>query len=66
MSLTTDDIRERAAKVLGWTFTETCQFSLLMLREMVRGKDDKLAQEISDLVQSGQHIFGERIPNRRW
>lgn len=53
-------LRQRAAEVLGWTPAEAGQFSLQMLREMVRHKDPRLAEEISSLVQSGQHIFGER------
>lgn len=55
-----NEIRARAAELLGWTPAEVGQFSLQMLRELVAHKDPKLAEEISSLVQSGQHIFGER------
>lgn len=54
------NLHERAAEVLGWKVEETRQFSLLMLREMVRDKDPQLAKDIERTVNSGQHIFGAR------
>lgn len=62
-------LHERIAAVLGWTVKETQGFSLQALREMVRAKDPRLAEEISGVVQRGDHIllgyekWGKR---RRW
>ena len=53
-------IRSRAAQLLGWTPAEVGQFSLLMLRELVKDRDPKLAEEISATVAGGHYIFGER------
>lgn len=53
-------LHERIATVLGWTVGETQTFSLLILRELVRPLDAKLAAEIAEVVLSGEHIRGER------
>ena len=40
---------------------EDCQsFSLQALRDLVRPIDVKLANEITNLIQTGQYIIGER------
>lgn len=54
-------LKERIAKALNWTVEDTHGFSLSSLRELVRTVDPKLAAEISDLIQSGRHIIGERL-----
>ena len=48
-----DKVRDRVAKVLGWTPEEARQFSLQMLREMMRGKSWKLAHELTLLIEQG-------------
>lgn len=50
-------LHERIAAVLGWSVKDTQGFSLSMLREMVREKDPQLAQETSDIIQGGGHIY---------
>ena len=60
-----DPIHERAAELLGWTVTECRSFSLAMLRDIVRDRDRKLADDISAVIDGGQHIMGEPAVNRR-
>jgi hypothetical protein len=50
-------LHTRIATALGWTEREVRSFSLLTLREILRPKHPKLAEEITRLVASGQHIF---------
>lgn len=59
-------LHERIAAVLGWSVKDTQGFSLSMLREMVRGKDPQLAQEISEAVQSGKHIYQGGLGEARY
>lgn len=60
----TDELRERIAKVLGWSVEDTKGFGLNMLVEMVRGKDAKLHGELRRLLQSGGHFFGPPLKAR--
>ena len=55
------DIHERAAELLGWTVAECRSFNLVMLRDIVRGRDQKLADDISTVIDGGQHIMGESL-----
>lgn len=55
------DIHERAAELLGWTVAECRSFSLAMLRDVVRGRDQRLADDISAVIDGGQHIMGEPL-----
>ena len=50
-------LHARIAGALGWTIEETRQFSLVALRDLVRPVDPKLADEISEVVQSGRVIL---------
>lgn len=50
------DLHERIAKCLGWTTDEVRSFSLASVREMVRGKDDALHDEISLVIQQWLHL----------
>ena len=52
-------IRERIAKVLGWSIEDTRSFSLAALRDFVRPKDMQLAEDISGIIQRGEHITKE-------
>lgn len=58
------NLRERIAKTLGWTIEQTQQFSAQTLRELVRGKDDKLVTLISTEIRNGSYIKPES-PSRR-
>lgn len=51
-------LHERIAEVLDWTVPDTQGFSLATLRELVRGKDPALADEVSAVIRSGRHIIG--------
>lgn len=53
-------LHARIAEALGpkWTEKDARSFSWLTLREMVREKHPKLADEITALVASGKHIYG--------
>lgn len=53
-------LRQRIADALGWSFEDTLCFSLPSLRELVRPKSNKLADEITQLVKSGEILIGER------
>lgn len=50
------DLHARIAACLGWTEQEVKSFSLATVREMVRGKDAALYDEISLVIQQGLHI----------
>jgi hypothetical protein len=50
-------LHTRIATALGWTEREVRSFSLLTLREILRPRHPKLADEITGLVASGKHIF---------
>jgi hypothetical protein len=52
--------------VLGWSVKDTYSFSLPALRDMVRGKDDKLHHDISMTIEKGEHLIGKPIRRRRW
>lgn len=45
-------LRERIAATLGWTVQETMMFSIPTLREMVRGKSEKLTHECTLFIAS--------------
>lgn len=57
MKLQVDPIHERAAELLGWTVTECRSFNLRMLREIVRDKDRKLADDISAVLYGEHHVL---------
>ena len=54
-------LHERIAVLLGWTVAEAQSFSLQTLRELVRPRSSKLAQEITDEVRSGRYILGAAL-----
>lgn len=60
----TNELRERVAKVLGWTVADTNGFGLSTLMELVREKDAKLHGELRALQQSGGHLFGPALKAR--
>jgi len=49
-------LRERIAQALGWSVEDTQGLSFQTLRELVRDKDPKLAEEISRVIRSGAYI----------
>jgi len=51
-------LHQQIAKALGWSEEDTKKFSLQMLREMVRGKNPKLAYEISRAIRTGSYLTG--------
>lgn len=53
------DLHERIAHVLGWTVEQVRGFSLLALRDLVRGFSPKLADEISRQQSTGHVITRE-------
>lgn len=60
------DIHERAAELLGWTVAECRSFSLRMLRDVVRGRDQKLVDDISAVLDGEHHVLETvRKPRRR-
>jgi len=50
-------MHERIAKALGWEVKEVQSFSLQTVRELVRRVDPALAEEISEVVRTGSHIY---------
>lgn len=64
MKLQVDPIHERAAELLGWTVAECRSFNLRMLREIVRDKDRKLADDISAVLDGEHHVL-ERVRKPR-
>jgi hypothetical protein len=51
------DLHKRIAAALRWTERDAQSFSLLTLRDLVRPVSPKLADEIAEVVRSGQ-VFG--------
>lgn len=54
------DLHARIALALGWPESEVRRFSLLTIREMLRGKHPKLWTEVTVLVESGKHLYQEK------
>jgi hypothetical protein len=54
-------LHARIASALGWPRTDAESLSLAALRELVRPSHPALAEEISTLIQGGQHVAGKRI-----
>jgi hypothetical protein len=52
-----EDIRSRIARALGWSEADARSLSLQALRDIVRPVDSGLAQEITDRVASGRVLF---------
>jgi len=50
-------IRDRIAEVMKWDRKGVDSFSLPALQSFVRGKDNKLDQDLKDIIESGQHLF---------
>lgn len=50
-------LHERIALALGWSKRDVRSFSLLTVREMLRPKHPKLYDEVTRLVESGDHIY---------
>ena len=57
MKLQVEPIYERVAELLGWTVAECRTFSLQMLREIIRDKDRKLADDISAVLYGEHHVL---------
>lgn len=53
-------LHERIARALGWTVKDAQSLSMAALRDLVRPVDPCLAEDISDHIQSGRYILGER------
>lgn len=60
-----ETLHARIARCLGWPVEDTKQFPLQGLREMIREKSPKLAEEISTAIRSGSYIIGEPLRPRR-
>lgn len=50
------DIHERIARALGWSLADVRSFSLPSLREIVRPVSPKLADEITRIIRTGEHL----------
>jgi hypothetical protein len=59
-----EEARDRIAELMGWTREGTDKFSLPQLKEFVKGKDPKLDQQLSEIIESKSHFFGEPIRGR--
>lgn len=58
-------IHDRIAKALGWSDAEVRSLSMASLREIVRAADPSLASEISDTIQTGQHVTTNPTRSRK-
>jgi len=58
--VTVEEIKERIAKVMGWSRKDVDSFSLPAMREFVKGKDEDLDHELEDAIRSGAHLFVEQ------
>ena len=64
---TVDALHERIAKILGWKIPDCRNFSLKTLRELIREKNPRLARQIQEVVDSGEHLFHQpEKKRRRW
>jgi hypothetical protein len=52
-----DDLRDRIARVLGWSAKDVDSFSLPTLRELIRPKHPQLVAEIDETLRTGAHLF---------
>jgi hypothetical protein len=64
MTTFTDELRERAAGLMGWTFEESTALSLPTLASLVRGKDPELDVALAKHIRLGLHWF-EKPPRQR-
>jgi len=55
--VTLEQIKERIAKVMGWSRKEVDSFSLPTMREFVRGKDEELDKALLDVIETKSHLF---------
>ena len=62
--MTLEEIRDRIAEVMKWDRKGVDSFSLPTLRSFVRGKDENLDRILSDVIDSGQHLFVREKPKR--
>ena len=63
-----DALKGRIATALGWSRRDVDGFSLPTLRELLRPKHAKLADEVTGVVQRGEHLVepaAPRAPARR-
>lgn len=58
--LLASDLHERIADALGWSMKDVQSMSLSSLRGLVRPVNPKLADEISGIIERGEHIKGPR------
>jgi hypothetical protein len=54
-----EDLRDQISRLLGWSREDVDKFSLLQLREWVRGKDTQLDERINDTLKTGSHILSD-------
>ena len=54
-------MKERIAKLLGWSLADVNSFDLKSLRELVRPLSPKLTHELDVAIRSGSYIIGERL-----
>jgi hypothetical protein len=55
-----ENLRDRAAKALGWSETDARAVSLASLRELLRFNHPNLSQEIANFTARGDHIVARR------
>ena len=56
-SPSSEDIRSRAARTLGWSEADARSLSLASIRDLVRPADPSLAREIDDRIASGKVLL---------
>lgn len=57
-------MKERIAKLLGWSLAEVNSMSLHALREHVRPLSPKLAAMLTEEMRSGRYIVGPKVDFR--
>lgn len=62
---TTEELRERAAETLGWSYRDACSFSLPTLVAAVRLVNAQLAAEIVAHIREGRHVPTPVVQKRR-
>ena len=51
------NLHEQIAQALGWTVADARSFSLATLRDFVRPVNAALADQITQVIGSGTHIY---------
>lgn len=62
--MTVEEARDKVADLMKWKREDVDKFSLPFLRDLVRGKDERLHREIARIIDAGEHIF-TKVPIKR-